>query len=159
MRLSSIAHALCIALIAGLFSPNLAEARSVGDCKARWGSAVRSYLTKNQRADPQGKVPANLDEAELVAQAWIELFGEVCRLETSGKKRKSRLMAATIGTATLARLDPLACQRFLHYFMKAKDPEGVCQAALDGPQEQLGTRVAASLKHHRRLTVPWVNKR
>lgn len=142
----------------GLVAPaGSAYGRSVEDCKARWGSAVRSYLTQNRRAGPSGKIPKTLDEAEEVATAWVELFGPACQLEAKGSKREARLMAATLGTSTLARLDPRACQRFLHYFMKAKDPERVCRSALD-ERDGLGRRVAAALKHQRRLNVPWVSR-
>ncbi len=148
-----------VVLVGGLLPPSSASARSFEDCKLRWGSAVRSYLTQNRRAGPDGKVPTNIDETEAVAAAWVDLFGPACKLETTGKKREARLMAATVGTATLARLDPVACQRFLHYFMSAKNPEGVCQTALDASPERLKARVAAALKHRRRLNVPWVSGR
>ena len=160
MHANRVALVLSITvLLSGLSLSRPAEARDVADCKARWGSAVRSYLTQNRRAGPSGKVPKDMDEAEEVALAWIELFSEACRLEASGKKRTARLMAASLGTATLSRLDQVACQRFLHYFMKAKDPEDVCQAATKAAPEQVNARVTAALKHQKRLNVPWVSKR
>ena len=160
MRSIFVAVGLSIVMLAGVIVPTgLALARDVEDCKARWGSAVRSYLTKNRRAGPSGKVPTNLDEMEEVGMAWIDMFNDACRLEKAGKRRRSRLLAASLGTEALARLDQVACQRFLHYFMKAKDPEGVCQSALEDDRDRIKANLSAALKHQKRLNVPWVSKR
>jgi len=151
--------ALVTLFVGTSWSSDAAAARPVEECKTRWGSAVRSYLTKNRRAGPDGRVPKDIDEAEEVVQAWIAMFNEPCRLEASGERRKGRLLAASRGTATLAKLDPTACQRFLQYFMKAKTPEQMCQAAVDGASSGFARQLAGALKHHRRLAVPWVPDR
>ena len=122
-----------------------AHARSPYECKTKWAQAVRSYLTQNRKAGPDGKVPTNLDEQEMVAQAWVEIFTPACQIEARGDKPGARIQAALIGAATLAKLDMRGCQRFMQYFMGSERPKDVCDEAKQGEGARLRTVVERSL--------------
>lgn len=142
LRLESLLSSVC--LVALLAVPSLAEARTADACRTAWAKAVRSYLTQNRRAGPDGKVPANVDEEELVAQAWEKAFEPACKLEQDGLKPEARIEAAMLGVQILGKLDPRGCSRFMQYYMgstKAKDvcdmvPAGSGSAELRGAIER-----------------------
>lgn len=124
LRLESMFAALC--LLALLVVPALAVARTEDACKTAWAKAVRSYLTTNRRAGPDGKVPKDVDEEELVAQAWEAAFAPACTLEQDGLKPEARVEAAMLGVQILAKLDPRGCARFMEYYMGSTKPKDVC---------------------------------
>ena len=65
---------------------SVAHARPKGDsCQDAWSRAVRSFLTQNRKAGPDGKQPKTLDDEELIAQAWSSAFDPACKLEDGGK--------------------------------------------------------------------------
>lgn len=109
-----------------------AEARDKDDCKRAWSQAVRSYLTANRRAGPDGKIPKDMDEEELSAQAWMAAFAPACDLESEGRKVAARLEAAMIGVTILAKLDPRGCGRFMQYYMDSTKPKDACDMAARG---------------------------
>lgn len=94
-----------------------------------WSRAVRSYLTQNRRAAPDGTVPQDLDAEELAVQAWLRAFQPACRLEAEGRKAEARVEAATIGVNILVRLDPRGCETFLSSYMQSSRPSDICSAA------------------------------
>lgn len=143
MRFAAALFVASFLMIPGFAS--VAEARSVIECKTKWAQAVRSYLTQNRKAGPDGTIPTNLDEQELVAQAWLETFTPACRIEAEGKRRAARVEAALIGAVTLAKLDPRGCRRFMQYFMGAKRPKDVCDGAKRGRDPQLRDLIARAL--------------
>ena len=149
MRSFAVALVFVASLFTTLGSASLAEARSVLECKTKWAQAVRSYLTKNRKAGPDGTVPTNLDEQELVAQAWLNTFTPACRIEKKGDKTAARIEAAMIGAQTLAKLDPRGCQRFMQYFMGSRRPKDVCDSASDGRGDQLRDQIARSIPSRR----------
>lgn len=136
-------------LVGVLFASALAvraEARSAGDCKLAWSKAVRSYLTKNRKAAPDGSVPADMDAMERAAQAWMEAFAPACSIEAAGDKPAARVEAALLGTRILAQLDPRGCARFLEYYMESTRPTELCQAAAGGaPSDALRQQIAATI--------------
>ena len=136
-------------VVSALGSASSAEARSPAECKMKWAQAVRSYLTQNRKAGPDGRVPTNLDEQELVAQAWLETFSPACRIEADGDKKTARLEAAMIGAVTLAKLDPKGCRRFMQYFMGSERPKDVCDTAQQGGGTELRDRIARTLPRRR----------
>lgn len=109
-----------------------AEARDRDDCQRAWSQAVRSYLTQNRTAGPDGKAPANLDDQELVTQAWASAFAPACTLEADGQKGEARVEAALIGVQILQRLDPKGCVRFMEYYMQSSKPKDVCDGRSGG---------------------------
>ena len=117
---------------------SLAEARTEDDCRRAWSRGVRSYLTKNRRAGPDGKVPKNLDEEELMAQAWDAAFSPACKLEAEGKKPEARIEAAMIGVKR-AR-DQVAAM------MNGKGPEFQTYAADGGRKHISGPRKTLTRK-------------
>jgi hypothetical protein len=110
-----------------------------------WSKAVRSYLTKNRISGPDGVVPKDLDEQEMVSQAWMEAFAPACSLEAAGKKAEARVRAAEIGVEVLAKLDAKGCQRFLKYYMEADNAESICTAASGGASTDWKDRLASDL--------------
>lgn len=138
----------CSTLVLGLLlcaGPRSVEARSEGDCASAWSRAVRSYLTQNRRAAPDGTVPSDLDGEELAAQAWVDAFRPACVLEASGDGEGARIQAAVIGVQVLARLDPGGCQRFLSSYMESSRPQDICSAAAAGTGQDLSNQIASSI--------------
>ncbi|MEM1025056.1 MAG: hypothetical protein AAGD10_08080 [Myxococcota bacterium] len=124
---------LLFALLFGLFaSPGEVWARSGPECMTAWSRAVRSYLSQNRKATPDGKVPDDLDGEEMAAQAWMEAFRPACELEQSGDSSEARVQAALTGTLILARLDPQGCEAFLLSYMSSDRPRDICSAAGQG---------------------------
>lgn len=112
-----------------MMGASTAEARSLSDCKMAWSKAVRSYLSQNRSAGPDGTVPASIEDKDRVDQAWLDAFTPACEQEAKRDKRGARLTASATGAQVLQRLDPKACQRFLSYYMRVKDADVVCAAA------------------------------
>jgi hypothetical protein len=113
----------------GLLLAAEAEARTTNDCMSAWSRAVRSYLTTNRTAMPDGTVPEDLDGEERAAQAWMQAFLPACRMEEQGSEADARVEAAAIGVEILARLDPRGCRSFLGRFMESTRPDDICSAA------------------------------
>ncbi len=128
------------------FTPAPAQARDLDSCQTAWSQAVRSYLTKNRKAGPDGKVPKDIDEAELAAQAWAATFRSACQLEAGGQKAEARVEAAAIGVEVLAKLDPRGCARFLEYYMQSTRGNDICSAA--------GTMDSAELRRQIESSIP-----
>ncbi len=120
-----------------------AEGRSPTECMTQWSRAVRSYLTQNRTAMPDGTAPDDLDGEERAAQAWIQAFAPACRLEQEGRSQAARVEAAAIGVEILARLDPRGCRTFLSAFMESSRPEDICAAA--GGDSDLRGQIQASI--------------
>lgn len=131
------------ALVVGMSS--IALARDADDCKNAWSSAVRSYLTQNRKAAPDGKIPTTVDEAELAAQEWSRVFAPACALEAAGKKADARVEAALIGARILAKLDPNACIGFMTSYMQSSRAEDVCTMAASPDPESARKTIASSL--------------
>lgn len=127
------------ALVLGgaLFASSPAEARTVDACQEAWSKAVRSYLTKNRKAAPDGTVPKqqDLDGMEAAAQQWIAAFRPACQIEADGDKPAARVEAAVIGVKILARLDTRGCSRFLEYYMQSSRSQEICRGAATRPSE------------------------
>lgn len=121
--------ALAASVSLGAFASAEAEARSISACKEAWSKAVRSYLTDNRRAAPDGTIPDDLDEIEAASQAWEDAFQPACDIEQAGDKPAARVEAAALGVRILARLDRRGCARFLEFFMESTRPSEICQAA------------------------------
>jgi len=120
------------ALVFGLATPSVAWARTAPECMTAWSRAVRSYLTQNRKATPDGKVPEDLDAEEVAAQAWMEAFRPACEMEQSGQASEARVEAALIGVRILTRLDPRGCESFLNAYMNSDRPRDICSAAGQG---------------------------
>lgn len=143
----SMRATLCV-LAFGLFGfgmPAKALARSETDCASAWSRAVRSYLTQNRRAAPDGTVPEDLDGEELAAQAWVDAFRPACRLEAAGDGRGARVAAAAAGVAILVRLDPNGCTRFLSAYMGSSEPQALCSMATEAPRSELEKALSPTL--------------
>ncbi len=134
-----------LALVAGFGLASLAEARTEDDCRRAWSRGVRSYLTKNRRAGPDGKVPKNLDEEELMAQAWDAAFSPACKLEAEGKKPEARIEAAMIGVQILSKLDSRGCVRFLDKYMQSNRAQDICSSAQRAGTAQMREQITASI--------------
>ncbi|MEL6183995.1 MAG: hypothetical protein AAFU79_05160 [Myxococcota bacterium] len=131
-----------------LWSSPAAHARTVDACQEAWSKAVRSYLTKNRKAAPDGTVPKqqDLDGMEAAAQQWIAAFRPACEIEADGDKPSARVEAAMIGVKILARLDTRGCSRFLEYYMQSSRSQEICRGAATRPSEvtlrdQIGTSI------------------
>ena len=122
-----------------------AQARSLDDCQLAWSKAVRSYLTKNRTAGPDGQVPSDMDGMEAAAQAWLTAFRPACEMEAEGDKGGARVEAAVLGLTILARLDMRGCARFLEYFMQSTRSAEICRAANTASTEELRDRVARTI--------------
>ncbi|MBK8014225.1 MAG: hypothetical protein IPK13_23110 [Deltaproteobacteria bacterium] len=122
-----------------------AMARDEKDCQRTWARAVRSYLTQNRKAGPDGKMPADLDQAELAAQAWEQAFSPACQLEASGKRSEARVEAAMIGAQLLAKLDPRGCARFMDSYMQSSRSKDVCDSARSSSTEQVRSMISDSI--------------
>lgn len=121
---------LLASTLAGVFvGGSVAEARSLSDCQLAWSKAVRSYLTKNRKAAPDGSVPKDMDGLEASAQQWLIAFRPACQIEASGDKPAARVEAAALGVQILARLDTRGCSRFLEYYMQSTRSEDICRSA------------------------------
>lgn len=145
--LSALPYVVVAALMFTVsFSAREAEARSMGDCKQAWSKAVRSYLTTNRRAAPDGSTPQTMDAMEAAATQWMDAFSSACEIESSGDKPAARIEAAMLGTKILARLDPRGCARFLEFYMESTRPKDLCQAAASGAgNEALRTQLSSTL--------------
>lgn len=115
--------------LAGLLIASVALARSKNDCETAWARSVRSYLTQNRKAAPDGSIPKTLDDEELAAQAWNAAFGPACDLEQQGEKKAARVEAAMIGARILAKLDPRGCVRFMDVYMQSSRAKDICDVA------------------------------
>ncbi|GEM_PF-1660828 len=109
-----------------------AEARTADACQTAWAKAVRSYLTQNRKAGPDGTQPKTVDDEELIAQAWEKAFEGACKLEQDGLKPEARVEAATLGVQILAKLDTRGCGRFLQFYMESTKPKDVCDMVSTG---------------------------
>lgn len=125
--------------------PRPAAARSETDCMSAWSRAVRSYLTQNRRAAPDGTVPRDLDGEELAVQAWLQAFRPACQLEAEGRAAEARVEAATIGVRVLARLDVRGCQTFMSAYMQSSRSSDICSAARANADIDLREQVARSI--------------
>lgn len=109
-----------------------AEARTQDACQTAWAKAVRSYLTQNRKAGPDGKQPTTVDEEELTAQAWEQAFQGACKLEQDGLKPEARIEAAALGVQILAKLDARGCSRFMEFYMGSTKAKDVCDMVSTG---------------------------
>ncbi len=121
------------------------EARSAGECQLAWSKAVRSYLTRNRKAGPDGQVPKDMDGAERAAEQWSAAFAPACRIESGGDKGAARVEAAAIGVQILAKLDNRGCARFLEYYMQSTRSADICRAAETGEQEDLRRQIEETI--------------
>ena len=118
---SSILAAVGVAISCAspVFLAVQAEARAPEDCALAWGQAVRSYLTQNRTKGPED-----------------EVFKAACEIEGRGDKAAARIEADLIGTKALAKLDPRGCTRFLEIYVEAQRPNEICQAAVQGRDDE-----------------------
>jgi hypothetical protein len=131
--------------LTSVVAPAPAHARSETDCMSAWSRAVRSYLTQNRRAAPDGTVPQDLDGEELAVQAWLRAFEPACQLETGGRKAEARVEAAAIGVSILARLDPRGCETFLTAYMQSSRPSDICTAARADANVDIRDQIARTI--------------
>lgn len=111
-----------------------AEARAPEDCALAWGQAVRSYLTQNRTKGPED-----------------EVFKPACEIEARGDKAGARIEAVLIGTKALAKLDPRGCARFLEVYVEASGPNEICQAAVQGQDDEaLRKKIASAVPPKKR---------
>ncbi len=133
-------------LLALLSLAPAAHARPAGDsCQDAWARAVRSFLTQNRKAGPDGNQPKNLDDEELIAQAWTSAFDPACKLEESGKKKEARVEAAMIGAQILKKLDPKGCISFMNAYMQSTKAKDICDVAGSAGSEDLRKRIEGSI--------------
>lgn len=125
--------------------PPVAEARSLDACQLAWSKAVRSYLTKNRKAAPDGTVPNTMEAMEEAAQRWLSAFRPACQIEAAGDKPSARVEAATLGVKILARLDLRGCTRFLEYYMESTRSQDICRAATSGRNSDLREDIQRSI--------------
>ena len=124
----------------------LAHARPKGDsCQDAWSRAVRSFLTQNRKAGPDGNQPKTLDDEELIAQAWTSAFDPACKMEDAGKKKEARIEAALIGAQILARLDKRGCIGFMSSYMQSTKAKDICDVAGSAGSEDLRKRIEGSI--------------
>jgi hypothetical protein len=129
-----------------LFAPASAFARPKGDsCQDAWSRAVRSFLTQNRKAGPDGNQPKTLDDEELIAQAWTGAFDASCKLEDEGKKKEARVEAALIGAQILARLDKKGCVGFMNAYMQSTKAKDICDVAGSAQSEELRRQIEGSI--------------
>jgi hypothetical protein len=138
-----IALGLAVGLLASLRGE--AVARTPADCKLAWSKAVRSYLTKNRKAAPDGSIPEDMAAMEAAAEQWLEAFQPACEIEAAGDKATARVEAAALGVEILARLDQRGCARFLEYFMESTRPQEICRAAPTAPEGQLREQIQTTI--------------
>jgi hypothetical protein len=123
-----------------------AQARPKGDsCQDAWSRAVRSFLTQNRKAGPDGNQPKTLDDEELIAQAWTGAFDPACKLEESGKKKEARVEAALIGAQILAKLDKRGCIGFMNAYMQSSKAKDICDVAGSAGSEELRKQIEGSI--------------
>ena len=134
-------------LLFGLLSiASLADARPKGEaCQDSWARAVRSFLTQNRKAGPDGAQPKTLDDEELIAQAWTAAFDPACKMEDAGKKKEARVEAAMIGAQILSKLDPRACVSFMNSYMQSTKAKDICDVAGSAGSEDLRKRIEGSI--------------
>jgi hypothetical protein len=133
-------------LLALLSLAPLAHARPKGEaCQDSWARAVRSFLTQNRKAGPDGAQPKTLDDEELIAQAWTSAFDPACKLEDGGNKQGARVEAAMIGAQILARLDPKGCISFMSSYMQSTKAKDICDVAGSAGSEDLRKRIEGSI--------------
>ena len=122
-----------------------ADAREMADCQLAWSQAVRSYLTTNRKAAPDGTVPADLDARELSDQAWLGAFKPACEIEAQGDKPAARIEAAMIAVQILSKLDGRGCERFMQYYMDSTRGKDVCSAGTSADTASLREQVATAI--------------
>ncbi len=133
-------------LLALVSIASIATARPKGDsCQDAWARAVRSFLTQNRKAGPDGNQPKTLDDEELIAQAWTGAFDPACKLEGSGNKQAARVEAAMIGARILAKLDPKGCVRFMDSYMQSKKAQDICGLVRTASSEDLRKQIEGSI--------------
>lgn len=137
--------ALGTILTAALALVSVAEARDKASCQQAWSQAVRSYLTANRKAAPDGTVPKDMDAKELADQAWLASFSAACDLEANGDKAGARVEAAMIGVQVLARLDARGCERFMQYYMDSTRGRDVCSVGATASTAELREKIAAAI--------------
>jgi hypothetical protein len=137
--------AVFAAVASVLFLARPAEARDEAECQMKWSQAVRSYLTTNRKAAPDGTVANDLDGKELADQAWLAAFKPACQLEANGDRSSARIEAATIAVQILAKLDGRGCQRFMQYYMDSARGKDVCSAGTTADSASLREQVASSI--------------
>ena len=126
-----------------------AEARSLDDCQLAWSKAVRSYLTTNRRAAPDGSVPKDMDALDSAARKWLVAFRPACEIEAEGDRPGARVEAAKLGVKILSRLDPRGCKRFLEYYMQSSQPADICKAASSSEDDVLRAKIRRSIPKRR----------
>lgn len=136
---------LVAALAAMTATETAAHARPIDACQLAWSKAVRSYLTKNRKAAPDGTVASDMDGMEQAAQAWLATFRPACEIEAAGDKPSARVEAALIGTKVLAKLDMRGCARFLEYFMESTRPQDLCRAVPTSTDDDLRSQIEGSI--------------
>jgi hypothetical protein len=135
-----------LALFLLLAAASTAEARPAGDsCQDAWSRAVRSFLTQNRKAGPDGAQPKTLDDEELIAQAWSGAFDASCKMEEGGKKQEARVEAALIGAQILVKLDPKGCVRFMDAYMQSSKAKDICDVAGSAGADDLRKRISGSI--------------
>lgn len=127
-----------------------AFARTRSECQATWSKAVRSYLTQNRRAAPDGTVPKDMDALDVAAKKWLQAFKSACDLESSGDRLGARVEATRLGIKILAKIDDRGCQRFLKYYMQVSNPGALCAAADSVDEASLRTRIQRNLPKRKR---------
>ena len=133
-------------LFALLSLASSAEARPKGEaCQDAWARAVRSFLTQNRKAGPDGKQPKTLDDEEIIAQAWTSAFDPACKLEDEGKKKEARVEAAMIGAQILSRLDPRGCTSFMKSYMESTKAKDICDVAGSAQSADLRRQIEGSI--------------
>lgn len=125
--------------------PSQGRARSIDDCQSAWSKAVRSYLTKNRKAAPDGSVPKDMDALEAASQQWLTAFRPACELEAAGDKPGARVEAAALGVKILAKLDLRGCSRFLEYYMQSTRSQEICRTAVAADDGDLRQQIESSI--------------
>lgn len=138
-----VSSAFFLSLVVG--SAGRAEARTTDECLQAWSKAVRSYLTQNRKAAPDGTVPKDMEGTELAAQKWLSAFRPACEFEAAGDKPSARIEAAALGVKILARLDLRGCSRFLEYYMQSTRPREICRVARSADDDQLRRQIETTI--------------
>jgi hypothetical protein len=128
-----------------LATASIAGARTKDDCQTQWARSVRSYLTQNRKAGPDGAVPATVDDEELAAQAWEAAFGPACDLEQQGKRKEARVEAALIGAQILSKLDARGCVQFMDAYMQSSRAKDICDVARSGATADVRQKIETSI--------------
>ncbi|MBX2814219.1 MAG: hypothetical protein KTR25_20590 [Myxococcales bacterium] len=128
-----------------LSKPREAGARTIEQCQQVWSKAVRSYLTQNRKAAPDGSIPQDMEALDAAARQWLSAFRPACEREGSGDRSGARVLAAHIGVRILAKVDGKACTRFLEYYMRASKPVMICQTASSADDSALKEQLSENL--------------